>query len=209
VSTYIRHLRARRARGDRGAVLIESALVFPIFFLIVLGIIEYGFYQAASSTTTSSARDGARYGSAAFGPASSKVTEADAIRTLVAQDLHALSKRDTPQRLWVYKAAADGSPCVNVACASGTGFVGSPTVACPDVVCYRYTAWNSSTRTFGTRAGAWVTVDACPPALDTIGVHLQVTHRWLARILGGAGPTLNEQTVLRLEPLPDDQCLGP
>ena len=195
-----RMLRDRRARGDRGVVLIEAAIAFPVFFLLVLGIIEYGFYMSASSTTVSSAREGARLGSAQMGTASDKSAMADTIRDTVVTDLHALSRKDTPQRLWVYKAFSDGSPCSDLACATGTGFS-----SCPSAVCYQYTTWNASTRTFTAKSGGWVTTDACGATLDTIGVHLQVTHNYLSRVVGSTA-SLSERSVLRLEPLPTSQC---
>lgn len=39
--------RARRCQGDEGAVLVEFAILTPLLFLIIFGIIEFGwaFYQ--------------------------------------------------------------------------------------------------------------------------------------------------------------------
>jgi Flp pilus assembly protein TadG len=34
----------RRRNGDRGAVVVEFALIMPIFLLLVFGIIQYGMY---------------------------------------------------------------------------------------------------------------------------------------------------------------------
>lgn len=54
-----RVLRARR-RGDRGAVAVEFALVFPFLVLIVFAIIQYGFYFWAMQGGASAAREAAR-----------------------------------------------------------------------------------------------------------------------------------------------------
>ena len=54
-----RGLRARR-RGDRGAVAVEFALVFPFLVLIVFAIIQYGFYFWAMQGGASAAREAAR-----------------------------------------------------------------------------------------------------------------------------------------------------
>jgi Flp pilus assembly protein TadG len=193
----------RPPRGDRGVTIVEAAIAFPVFFLVVLGIIEFGFFMAASSGTTSATRNGARVGSAELAPASDKATAADKVRDRVADDLDSLTGQDSPVRLWVYKAFTDGSPCADLACGSGTDFA-----SCPDTVCYRYTGWDAPTGTFTARDGSWTTVDACPPTLDTVGVHLQVVHDYLSGVLGDS-TTLNEKTVLRLEPLPIAQCAGP
>ena len=65
-STSGQPLRARpvRQRGQQGAVLVEAALVLPIMILVVMGIIEFGFAFASSTTTTGSSRSGARLGAA-------------------------------------------------------------------------------------------------------------------------------------------------
>lgn len=49
-----------RARGDRGAALVEFAIVVPLFFLLVFGIMEFGwaFYQHLD--VRHGAREGAR-----------------------------------------------------------------------------------------------------------------------------------------------------
>lgn len=58
-----------RARGQRGAAAVELALVFPIFLLIVLGTIDFGYFFFVSEIVGNAAREGARAGS---------VTEPDA-----------------------------------------------------------------------------------------------------------------------------------
>lgn len=65
----------RRARHGRGQALVEFALVAPLFFILIFGIIEaarFTFYNAMLSNAT---REGARYaivhgGNAQFGCAS-------------------------------------------------------------------------------------------------------------------------------------------
>lgn len=47
---------------DRGATLVEFALVAPILFLLVFGLIEFGRYQAISTQVTTAAREAARFG---------------------------------------------------------------------------------------------------------------------------------------------------
>jgi Flp pilus assembly protein TadG len=60
----------RRSTSERGAELIEFALVFPLLLLVVLGIIDFGFLFQRYEVLTNAAREGARvavlpgYGSA-------------------------------------------------------------------------------------------------------------------------------------------------
>ncbi|MCU0311183.1 MAG: pilus assembly protein [Acidimicrobiales bacterium] len=49
-----------RARGDDGTTLVEFAIVAPVFFLIVFGIIEFGLMYRDLLTTQDAVSDGAR-----------------------------------------------------------------------------------------------------------------------------------------------------
>jgi len=49
-----------RFKHSRGQSLVEFALVFPIFILLVFGLIDMGRYAYANSTISQAAREGAR-----------------------------------------------------------------------------------------------------------------------------------------------------
>jgi Flp pilus assembly protein TadG len=50
----------RVKRTERGAMTVEFALVFPIVFAVMFGIIQYGVYFWGRSTVAASARESAR-----------------------------------------------------------------------------------------------------------------------------------------------------
>lgn len=50
----------RKNTGNRGQALVEFALVLPLLFLLVFGIIEFGRYLFLKNTATNGARQGAR-----------------------------------------------------------------------------------------------------------------------------------------------------
>ncbi len=55
--------RPSRAHGrDRGAAAVEFALIMPILFLVVFGIIQYGLYFNDSLNTRQGVREAARMG---------------------------------------------------------------------------------------------------------------------------------------------------
>jgi Flp pilus assembly protein TadG len=58
----LRRPEATRAstRGRRGAAAVEFAIVAPVFFLVVLGIIEFGRMVMVQQVITNAAREGAR-----------------------------------------------------------------------------------------------------------------------------------------------------
>ena len=49
-------------RSERGAVLIEAALVLPLLLLVVLGIMDFGLLFQRYEVLTNAAREGARVG---------------------------------------------------------------------------------------------------------------------------------------------------
>jgi Flp pilus assembly protein TadG len=49
-----------RARSERGAELIEFALVLPLLLVLVLGIVDFGFLFQRLEVITNAAREGAR-----------------------------------------------------------------------------------------------------------------------------------------------------
>jgi Flp pilus assembly protein TadG len=53
-------MRIRRWRDDRGAVLVEFALIAPVLILLLFGIVEYGLVLNAQLQVTGAARQAAR-----------------------------------------------------------------------------------------------------------------------------------------------------
>ena len=59
-----RLLRIPRLHGrGRGQALVEFALVFPVFMLVLFGILDVGRYVYVSNALNEASREGARYGS--------------------------------------------------------------------------------------------------------------------------------------------------
>lgn len=58
------HPRSNRSRDntkDRGANLVEFAMVIPLLLILVIGIIEFGFVLAQTNEVGHGAKEGARY----------------------------------------------------------------------------------------------------------------------------------------------------
>ena len=51
-----------RRRNRRGAAAVEFAVVAPVFFLLIFGMIEYGRLVMVQQVLTNAAREGARVG---------------------------------------------------------------------------------------------------------------------------------------------------
>jgi Flp pilus assembly protein TadG len=52
--------RTRKAGSERGATLVEAALVLPLLLLVVLGILDFGLLFWRFESVTNAAREGAR-----------------------------------------------------------------------------------------------------------------------------------------------------
>ncbi len=58
----IRRRGRRRLRGGRGQSLVEFAVVFPVFILLLAGMVDFGLGLYANVTIINAAREGARLG---------------------------------------------------------------------------------------------------------------------------------------------------
>lgn len=61
--------RGARGRAPRGAAMIEFVLVAPLFFLLMLGAIDWGWYFVLRETVVNATREGARTASVQDTPA--------------------------------------------------------------------------------------------------------------------------------------------
>lgn len=55
-------LKSEGMRERRGAAAVEFAIIAPLFFLVVMGIIEFGRMAMVQQVITNAAREGARVG---------------------------------------------------------------------------------------------------------------------------------------------------
>ncbi len=191
-----------RSRGQQGAVLVEAALILPVLVLLVLGIIEFGLLFTSYSTASGSSRSGARLAATAYSQAGPVTTAqndaADQIAAAVSADLKVLNNAE-PTGMVIYKvnpSSADGAPY--------GGFPGGDMVGGCTSSCIRYT-WNAGTQKMVKQSGSWTNADACGVAVDSIGVYVQAKHSFMTGFFG-ADHDADGHTVMRLEPLPADQC---
>lgn len=187
-----------REKSERGAALLEAALVTPIFLMIVFGIMEMGLLFRDSLTTENASREGAR-------AASTRGNRADADYFVLRTVEHGLEAMglERLQYVTVFKATGPGDT-MPASCAT----------ASQANLCNRYTAADffaelddaagNDTGNFrcGSLDSAW-----CPTSRETslsagtdfLGVHVQTRHDFITGFFSG-GNDLGETTILRLEP---------
>jgi Flp pilus assembly protein TadG len=185
--------RAARAEKERGAVLVETAILIPVIVLITFGLIEFSSAYQSASVAASSARAAARTASAeallSNYATDAATAAATALRTIPA---------DEPVEMWVYKANSNGYP------GTGTDFSSCTTN------CIKYT-WLKATRTFDTAnpgGSGWPATQqhACDVTnWDSVGVYVKLNHKFLTKLFG-ATITLTDHAVFRLEPAPTQLC---
>ena len=185
----------RHCWDERGAALVEMAILFPVVILVTFGMIEFSSAYQSSSAVTAAARSAARTASA---EAMLSTYSTDAA-TAAATALQGVG-RSEPQVMWVYKANAQGYPL--------SGGFSSCTTSC---ISY---AWVPATKSFDTAhpggsGWSYTTQNACNQGnWDSVGVYVQLRHPFLTRMFG-SGITLQDHAVFRLEPAPTQLCQRP
>ncbi len=201
-----------RRRGERGAVAVEAALVTPILFLFVLGIIEMSLLMRDTVAVSSAVRVGGRVASVSAGagpgvcqasadpPPCSPVTTpalAQAAADSIQRAGSAMPK-DQIDYILVYRANSQGYPMPN----------GNTTISCFSD-CVKY-VWDSGIERFRYAGGTWTstTINACVnhPNRMAVGVAMHAQHPWITGLFG-SGVTVEERTVMNFEPLPSEQCM--
>lgn len=193
-----RRTRAKGHRRCRGAALTEAAIVSPIFFALIFGVIEMGVMFRDQLTISNATRDASRAAAA-----SGNEIDADYRILQAVQQSAAAAARNDIQKIIVFKA---GGPSATVP-ASCTAIAGTGGV---DGVCNVYQVGDLA-RPPGDFNCAVTAVDRylCPTSVanrDTrlaslgyIGIYVQLNHRY---VTGFFGTTVNirDTTVVRIEP---------
>lgn len=210
-----------RRRRQAGQGLVEFAMLVPVFLLILLGMLEFGFAFNHNMTLEYATREGARAGSAAangtmkdsscvdsvtgvarpFGPA-------DVDQLVIAAVQRILKSPGTMvdiakiTNITIYQAKADGTPVAGTSNVWPTTIGAGANVPCVypaqkmDFSAPATVNWSASTRDNG----------ATP---DSIGVSITYTYQFrsalggILRFFGGSGAAslqMTDRTVMALQP---------
>lgn len=186
--------------SERGAGIVEFALVALLLFTLSAGAFDYGQAWRTGLTANEAVRTGARVGSAA-GPE----READfyALSGLKAS-LASGGQLDYVERVVVFRAdSPDGA--IPTVCKTGGGS-GCQTISGAD---FR-TAWESGSATSATNSSGCLNVASskswCPTTRNNVqqtaqyyGVWVKLRHDFLFPVMG-AGTDIERTAVMRLEP---------
>ncbi len=205
---------ARRRFGarvnERGAVVVEAALVTPLLMALLLGIIEMALLMKDDVALTSAVRTGGRTASANAGAGPGGINEggdcvtpcspanAPMFAQLAANSIQRASTalpRDSIEELWVYKANDKGYPGAN----------GATVWAC-NTNCVKY-KW-VDTKGFRYMSGTWTssTVNACANnSPDAVGIYMKAKHDFLTGFFTN-DVMIEDHAVFAFEPLATLSC---
>lgn len=206
---------------DRGAVMIEAIVVLPLLILLVFGISEFGFVFRSTITIASTTRSAARVSS---NVANARGADYETLNTIIASFGSSSIALEDVEHVLIYNATELDTVPPN--CFTAGVPTGSNTT---DRECNHYDAAYlltmdaTSVADFGllpdgtedpsNTTGACLSSDVdknfCPllrnrtpnPNTEYVGVWIQVRHGYTTGILPWESVTLEDKTVMGIEPL--------
>ncbi len=187
----------RRAKSERGASLVEAALVVPLLILLAFGAAEFGFVFLDFLNVSSAAREGARVGSAV-----GDAFDADTLILGAIAEATADLDNSTIEAIWVFAAKANGDPVDNCVVDSSLDYF---TCAGPTNNTNIYDAagnkligsWNSTGRRVTVGLNCPAVPAECP---DRLGVRVVFTHQYITGFLSFPTGPFSEDAVFQIEP---------
>ncbi len=178
---------------ERGAVMVEMAIVVPIFVLLLFGMLEFGLAfkdkLAMTHAVTRASRDAAVLGNEDIADIEilrafeDGLVGAASIDSVVHVDIFKADSDGSPMVWDRYLPDADGVPCDWDPCPDpaivGSVVYGNPADYPP---CIRDTAFDPT------------------DGVDTIGIQVEYIHTWVTGVLGFSTSTWHETTRARIEP---------
>ncbi len=187
-------------RRERGAAVVETALVITLLFTLVIGATETAVLVLDKLAVGNATREGARVGALAGSDSSADTLIVGVVeQALCSQDF------GTATKLVVFQAGADGSvpghnPASdpeydNLAVANTVTYVANGATSCAN---------GNSAPSFVYDVGNWTPAirdDNLAGGLDDLGVLIVYSHDDVSGFLPFfAGTAYTEKTVMRLEP---------
>lgn len=174
---------------ERGATIVEMAMVLPLLLLIIIGIAELGLAFKGHLTASYASREGARVAAFVGDAPDADCQAVTAIASLLGNSINDLD------RIEIFKADQGGNQLsgqTNVITYQG----GDPQLCnSPD------DALDSWTRTESWPSTSRNVIVGPTQQLDIVGVRVMVDQDWVTNFGPFTGSlNLNESTIMRLEP---------
>ena len=195
----------KRGRTDaRGQTLVEFAIVFPIFWTVLIGLIEFAFAFSSVLTVSYASRN-----AAVIAAEAGNATTADcSILHSVEGDVNAPSAASRIQKVDIYWTDSNGA----IKSGATTTYTRSTssTISC-NVNSVAFTVPYTLTTNGYKMADRCAIRSGCGndsaarshPGIDTIGVKITYSYAYhtpYGAVLGGTGWTIERASEMRLEP---------
>jgi hypothetical protein len=175
-----------RPRRERGQSLVEFALVFPIFSLLLMGVIEFGFLYNNILTIQFASRQGV---SAAAQIGGEDGADCGIIKAVEAALQPPIDRtRVTAIEIFESDANGDAKP------GRVNRYVRGGTLDCPGIATQPYTLVGTEGYPQTGRK------DSLAEGLDVVGVHIEYLYRPLTPVGIGNTWNLTDGATLRMEP---------
>lgn len=195
----------RRARDERGAALVEFAIVVPLLITIAMGLLDFGLAWRTSLTVSSGVRAGARVGS---GMGNDRFTDHS-----ILQALNASLDADDVHKIVVYKSTTDDGAVPQVckdaspgASVAGCNIYDGASLALPRSA---FEVGSVSASGDYLSCGGGPDASWCPvsrynsqvsPGPDYLGVWVDYRHDFVSGWFPAGGLDIKDNAVMRLEP---------
>ncbi len=191
----------RRGHRSRGQSLVEFAMVFPLFFTLFLGIIEFAFAFNAILGVNYASRNAAL----AAAEAGTSLGSDCVILNRIEGDIGAPANKTNITSIEIYRAKSNGDDYVP---SEKTTFTrtGSLTCTMPD--------GTSTTVPYTRSSNGYPEINRCNvlagcggthTTIDHIGVRIAYTHNFVTPLQtfvgGGNGFSFSRSNVMRMEPI--------
>lgn len=178
---------ARRPRDERGAVVVEMALISLFLFTIIAGIADTSMYLRSTYEVSSAARAGVRI-------AASDPLNANMALNAATQASNAMASIDRSRvvEIWVYEANRVGvTPAT------------APPATCASQ-CVKFTL--NANGSIASQTGTWTARNVCAGATDTVdSAGVLVRYRHKSPVMFFQNTVITEFVVMRLEQVPSSQ----
>lgn len=180
---------------ERGASLLEFALVAPVLILLTFGAFEYGMFFKDYLTVSNTTRAGARVGSAAGSNADADYQIIQAVKA----SANALpGGPNSIEQISIYKStSAGGGP--SSTCQTTSSVADKCNTYGPSVFSQPSTKFGCGP---GTLDAVWcptTRVDSQAVGPDYVGVWVKTTHGFVTKFFGSAR-SITDTVVMRIEP---------
>jgi len=195
----------RRRRAERGAGLVELAMIVPFIILLTMGVLEFGLAWRASLSVSNSLRSATR---ATSNAGEDRLADYNGL-TALESGMAGIGDA-TVTKVVIYEAPASGN--VPASCLTAT----AQTNRGVDGLCNVYTGADMANAvasnfpgTTTCTTGSW-DLRWCPPSqresspaaaggADYVGIYVEVDLDFQTGLFGD-GMTITDETIMRLEP---------